>query len=101
VSEANGVDAPVRRVEERMGKQYLVWREGSDRGDGKTIVAYYPQEAAEKWAAWSDSWYADYTIVHGQEERVFVALDEEGSTAELFEVSGEPCPVYHARAMSA
>jgi hypothetical protein len=95
------LNAGLGATEEKMGKQFIVWREEGERGDGKKIVAYYPQEAAEKWAAWSDSWYADYTIVHGQEERVFVALDEEDSTPELFEVSGEPCPVYHARALSA
>lgn len=84
-----------------MGKQFLVWREHEERGDAKKIEAYYEREAAEKWAEWQDSWYADYTIVNGTEERVFVALDEDGSTPMLFEVSGEPRPVYNARTVNA
>ena len=82
-----------------MGK-YIVWREDSEREDGKRIPANYEQEAAQKWAAWNDAWSADYTIVGGQEARVFVALDEEGSKPMLFEVRGDSCPVYHAKCLT-
>lgn len=79
-----------------MEKTYLVWREDDDRDDAKRVKANYASQAAENWAQWSDSWSADYTIVRGEEARVFVALDQDGSTPELFEVSGEQCAVYSA-----
>jgi hypothetical protein len=76
--------------------KYLVWREDADREDGKRIEANYEREAARKWAEWDDAWSADYLIVGGQDARVFVALDEDGSKPMLFEVRGEPQPVYFA-----
>jgi len=81
-----------------MEKIYWVWREESDRGDAKRVKASYPEQAASTWAEWADSWGADYTIVGGQNEKVFVALDEVGSEPEMFEVRGEQAAVYYARA---
>jgi asparagine synthetase B (glutamine-hydrolysing) len=76
--------------------KYLVWREDADREDGRRIDANYEREAAEKWAEWDDAWSADYSIVRGNEARVFAALDEPGSKPLLFEVRGESQPVYFA-----
>ena len=83
-----------------MEKTYLVWREDSEREDAKRVKASYPEQAARTWAEWADGWSADYTIVGGQEERVFVALDADGSEPEMFEVRGESMPVYYARSVS-
>ena len=83
-----------------MAKTYLVWREESNREDAKRVKADYPEQAATTWAEWADSWGADYTIVGGQEERVFVALDEDGSEPEKFEVHGESMPFYRAKLVS-
>lgn len=83
-----------------MEKTYLVWREESEREDAKRVKANYSEQAVRAWAEWADSWSADYTIVGGQEERVFVALDTDGSAPEIFEVRGESMPVYFARAVS-
>lgn len=80
-----------------MGKQFIVWREDSEREDGKRIEANYEREAVHKWAEWYDAYYAEYLIVGGQEARVFVALDEDGAETLHFEVRGEPQPVYCAR----
>ena len=79
---------------------YLVWREDSERDDAKRVTANYPEQAAREWAEWADSWGADYTIVGGQAERVFVALYEDGSEPEMFEVSGESMPAYSAKAVT-
>ena len=83
-----------------MEKVYLVWREESEREDAKRVKANYSEQAVRTWAEWADSWSADYTIVGGQEERVFVALDADGSEPEMFEVRGESMPVYFARSVS-
>lgn len=83
-----------------MEKIYLVWREDSDRDDAKRVKGSYPEQAARNWAEWADAWGADYTIVGGQAEQVFVALDEDGSESEMFEVSGETMPVYCARSVT-
>lgn len=80
-----------------MEKTYLVWREGEEeREDAKRVKALYASQAAENWAEWADSWSADYTIVRGTDARVFVALDDGGTDAELFSVSGETRAIYHA-----
>ena len=84
----------------KLEKTYLVWREDSEREDAKRVKASYPEQAARTWAEWADGWSADYTIVGGQEERVFVALDANGSEPEMFEVRGESMPVYYARSVS-
>lgn len=83
-----------------MAKTYLVWREESNREDAKRVRADYPEQAVTMWAQWADSWGADYTIVGGQEERVFVSLDDAGSDPEMFEVYGESMPVYRAMAVT-
>ncbi len=83
-----------------MEKNYLVWREDEERDDAKPVKADYPEQAAKRWAAWTDTSNADYSIIGGQEERVFVALDAEGSEPEMFAVSGESMPVYFAKAVS-
>lgn len=83
-----------------MEKIYLVWREDEKRDDAKSVKADYPEQAAKLWAALVDTTYADYAIVGGQEERVFVALDADGSEPEMFEVRGESMPVYFARAVT-
>ena len=83
-----------------MEKVYLVWREESEREDAKRVKANYSEQAVRTWAEWADSWSSDYTIVGGQEERVFVALDADGSEPEMFEVRGESMPVYFARSVS-
>lgn len=80
-----------------MEKIFLVWREESDRDDARSVKANYAEQAARNWAEWADCWGADYTIVGGQEERVFVALDEDGSEPEMFEVRGESMAVYFAK----
>lgn len=82
-----------------MEKVYLVWREESEREDAKRVKANCSEQAVITWAEWADSWSADYTIVGGQEERVFVALDD-GSEPVMLEVRGESRPVYFARAVS-
>lgn len=80
-----------------MEKTYLVWREeDQEREDAKRVKALYASMAAENWAEWHDSWTADYNIVRGDEVRVFVALDVDGSKPELYEVTGESRPVYNA-----
>ena len=79
-----------------MEKVYLVWREESERDDARRVKAFCPEQAAKTWAQWYDSWGADYSIVGGQNERVFVALDADGSEPELFEVRGELCAEYLA-----
>lgn len=78
-------------------KKFLVWREDDERGDAMKIEALYEKHAATKWAEITDSKYADYTIVGGQEERVFVAEYKEGSTPILSTAYGETIPVYGAR----
>ena len=83
-----------------MENVYLVWREESEREDAKRVKANYSEQAVRNWAEWADSWSADYSIVGGQQERVFVALDADGSEPELFEVSGESMPVYSAQLVS-
>lgn len=83
-----------------MEKTYLVWREESEREDAKCVKANYSEQAARIWAEWADSWSADYIIVGGQDEVVFVALAADGSEPEMFEVRGESMPVYYARAVS-
>lgn len=83
-----------------MAKNYLIWREDSSRDDAKRVMADYPELAVTTWAKWADAWGADYTIVGGQEERVFVTLDEDGSEPEMFEVNGESMPVYRAKSVS-
>ena len=87
-------------LEMMMEKVYLVWREESDRDDARRVKASYPEQAAKAWAQWADSWSADYSIVGGQNERVFVALDADGSEPEMFDVGGESMPVYYASAVS-
>lgn len=82
-----------------MEQVYLVWREEANREDGKRVKASCPEMAAKVWAEWADSWGSDYSIVNGTEQRVCVALDEEDSEPEMFDVSGESMPVYHARAV--
>jgi hypothetical protein len=82
-----------------MEKIYLVWREESERDDAKRVKANYPEQAASTWAEWADNWGADYTIVGGQNENVFVALDECGSEPEMFDVRGEQTAVYYARSV--
>jgi hypothetical protein len=80
-----------------MEKWYSVWREDEDRGNAWHVKAPYASLAAERWAEHADSWSADYTIVCGENARVFVALETEGSTPTLFEVSGEQRAIYNAR----
>lgn len=83
-----------------MKNVFLVWREENNREDAKRVKANYPEQAAREWAEWADSWGADYTIVGGQEERIFVAIDEDGSEPEMFEVRGESMLVYFAKAVT-
>lgn len=83
-----------------MATTYLVWLEDSERADAKCVKADYPEQAVMDWAEWADAWGADYTIVGGQKERVFVALDADGSEPEMFDVRGESMPVYFATSVS-
>ena len=83
-----------------MEKIYLVWREESDRDDAKRVKANYAEQAVKTWAEWADGWSSDYSIVGGNDERVFVALDGDESEPEMFEVRGEAMPVYFARSVS-
>ena len=76
-------------------KEYLVWQEGDERESARVFVAFDHEDAAKDWAENYDS--GDYTIIEGSEERVYVALNEPDSVAELYLVYGEVLPEYYAR----
>ena len=79
--------------------RYLIWREDESREDASRIKESDPSAAAEEWAGLVDRLCAEYTIARGNQERVFVALDVDGSEPELYEVRGEYVPVYYATAV--
>ena len=80
--------------------RYLIWREDESREDASRIKEVDPSTAAEEWAELVDRLCAEYSIARGNTERVFVALDVDGSEPEMFEVRGEMMPVYCATAIS-
>jgi len=84
-----------------MKKYFLVWPEGCSREYARRLTASSHEHAAREWAEWTDSGGSDYLIVGGQDERVFVAADDDGSEPELFIVSGRPSTVYFARPVGA
>lgn len=79
---------------------FRVWTpgDGEQKDDGRLVKAIDHEDAAKVWASWSDSNSADYLIVGGQEVTVAVAEDFSGAETRKFVVSGEPRPVYRARA---
>lgn len=77
-------------------KTYLVWKDENDREDARKIEAFDAEDAAEIFGGDSDRDSAEYRIVSGGEERVWVVLDEPGAEPELFEVTGESVPTYYA-----
>ena len=77
-------------------KEFLVWQEGDEREDATVVEAYNHADAVEEWADEYDAYDDDYTIVEGSPEKVYVALNEPDSEAELYEVSGEAVRQYSA-----
>lgn len=77
-------------------KEYLVWQEGDDREDATVIETFNHLFAAEEWADDYDAYDDDCTIAQGEQKRVYVALNEPNSVAELYEVSGEFVRQYNA-----
>lgn len=65
---------------------------------GCLMAGFDAEHAAKSWAERYDS-DGNHSIVGGAEVVVFVALDQDGSTPERFEVSGEVNPVYYARSL--
>lgn len=79
-------------------QQFHVWRPemGQVREDGRVIQADSPAEAAQKWAAWQDTFQADYAIA-GERAHPEVCVQAEGSDTVLqFFVSGFMSPTYLA-----
>lgn len=77
---------------------YLVWEAKYGRDNAYRVKAFDAEHAAKSWAERYDS-DGNHSIVGGAEVVVFVALDQDGSTPERFEVSGEVNPVYYARSL--
>lgn len=80
-----------------MSNVYKVWKVdgGDDRDSAKKFTGIDHEDAAENWAKWYDSYYADYLIVGGDDAQVFVLHEGEDEPV-LVTVSGESEPVYHA-----
>lgn len=77
-----------------------VWcnEHGDERGDYRPVRASDAEEAAKRWASMTDYESADYTIVSGEEETVFVAPhDDETTPPKKYLVTGESIPQYYAR----
>ena len=79
---------------------YRVWQpdDGEQKADGKLVKAIDHEDAAKVWAEWADASSSDYLIVGGQDASVAVSEDFAGAEVRRFVVSGEPCPLYRARA---
>lgn len=77
-------------------KTYLVWKDESEREDARKVVAFDAEHAAQIFGEQTDTDSAEYWIVKGGTQRVFVALDEPDSVATLFEVTAEAIPTYYA-----
>lgn len=79
--------------------KFRVWNpDHGDREDARTFDTYDAEGAVKKWAERDDAESADYRIVGGQE--CDVCVEDEAGTVTRWLVWGEPCPVYHARAMT-
>ena len=80
-----------------MSNVYKVWKVdgGDDADSAKSFNGFDHEDAAENWAGWYDSYYADYLIVGGQDAEVFVLPDGETDPVRV-KVSGESQPVYSA-----
>lgn len=81
-------------------KTYLVWRPqcAQTRADAERVDAYTPKQAAEFWAEeLDDRQFIDPIIAGGDPMTVTVALDEEGSEAVEYVVSGEIKYEYEAQ----
>lgn len=77
--------------------RYKVWGvdSGHDRESARVFDGIDHEDAAENWAQWYDSYYADYLIVGGQDAEVFVLHEGEIEPVRV-KVSGESRPVYSA-----
>lgn len=75
--------------------KYKVWQidSGYDEFSAKSFDGFDHEDAAENWAGWYDSHYADYLIVGGQDAEVFVLHEGETEPVRV-KVSGEPRPIY-------
>lgn len=76
--------------------RWLVWQpdNGERIGDADKVYAHSPEDAAQLWAAQSDS-LGDYDIVRGSAARVCVRSTS-GGRVQVFEVTGESEPHYTA-----
>lgn len=81
------------------GTWWHVWcpERGQEKGDTRMVVSHSAEAAARTWAERDDAESADYSIVGGTPAEVVVAEDRDGAPEHRFTVSGESCPVYHAR----
>lgn len=83
-------------------KTYLIWRPQcvQTRADAQRVEARGPKSAAERWAAEFDkARLFGPGVAGGANEAVFVALDEEGSEAAVYVVSGSIKHEYSAKRM--
>ena len=58
--------------------EFTVWLASENDSDGRRFSANYPQEAAEMFADWKDSYGDDYEIVNGHSETVIVRNEKTG-----------------------
>ena len=80
-------------TEARKMTLYCVWRASDDASSARLIAAASPEHAVRMWAEWADSHSADYSIVRGEEEHVYVQVSDE--EPQRFVVTGESVPVYY------
>lgn len=74
---------------------WLVWPEDETEDEARRVRARDPREAAEDYAAYSDSG-GDYCILNGNDATVHVRRDG-GIPVDTFVVHGESVPSYSAR----
>ena len=75
---------------------FTVWIASESHSDGRRFSANYPQEAAEMFADWKDSYGDDYEIVNGHSETVIVRNESDGREYRMI-VSGRLIRRYSAR----
>lgn len=75
--------------------KYVVIPEDEGEIEGRVYSAESPQEAAESFADWRDSYADDFTIVNGESLRVIVR-DESGREFKMI-VQGQMIRRYAAR----